>query len=234
MTVQSNAPALRLNIAIDGPAGAGKSTVARLVARDLGYTYIDTGAMYRAVALHMLRLGIDPEDADAIHEAMKDVAIELIPLDSRQAVLLNGTDVTDEIRTPEISRLASSYARSSAVRERLVHLQRDMAARKGVVMDGRDIGTHVLPDAEQKWFVTASVEERARRRYAESSGVDGATVEQFMREIAARDKQDETRDVSPLRQAEDAVLLDTTRMSIDEVVRVIVDQAKLLCRDGER
>lgn len=217
----------RINIAIDGPAGAGKSTVARLVARELGYIYIDTGAMYRAISLHMSRAGIHPEASSALSEELKRVTLELRPEGERQFVILNGEDVTDSIRTSEISRLASDYAKSKVVREQLVHMQRQMAARKGVVMDGRDIGTHVLPDAELKWFITASVEERARRRYAEWKDKENASLEQFIREIADRDRQDETREVSPLRQADDAVLLDTTGMSIDDVVATIVERANL-------
>ncbi|MBN3527652.1 (d)CMP kinase [Paenibacillus apiarius] len=217
----------RMNIAIDGPAGAGKSTVARLVARELGYVYIDTGAMYRAVSLHMTRVSIRPDETDALAEEMKRLRIELRPEADRQFVFLNGEDVTDAIRTSEMSRLASLYAQVGVVREQLVEMQRQMAKCKGVVMDGRDIGTHVLPDAEMKWFITASVEERARRRYAEWKDKEVASLEQFIREIADRDRQDETREVSPLKQAEDAVLLDTTGMTIDDVVRVIVERVMI-------
>lgn len=224
---QSDPSRHRINIAIDGPAGAGKSTVARQVARELGYVYIDTGAMYRAISLHMSRVGIQPEQPEALSEELKRVTLELKPKGERQSVHLNGEDVTDSIRTLEISRLASDYAKSKAVREQLVHMQRQMASRKGVVMDGRDVGTHVLPDAESKWFITASVGERARRRYAEWKNEERASLEQFMQEIVDRDRQDETRKVSPLLQAEDAVLLDTTGMAIEEVVGTIVEHANL-------
>ncbi|WP_019419175.1 (d)CMP kinase [Paenibacillus profundus] len=225
MTQQCETTTQRMNIAIDGPAGAGKSTVARLVARELGYVYIDTGAMYRAVSLHMTRVCIRPDETDALSEEMKCLRIELRPEAERQFVFLNGEDVTDAIRTSEMSRLASLYAQVGVVREQLVEMQRQMAKRKGVVMDGRDIGTHVLPDAEMKWFITASVEERARRRYEEWKDKENASLEHFIQEIADRDRQDETREVSPLKQAEDAVLLDTTGMTIADVVRVIVDRA---------
>lgn len=224
---QSDHSRHHINIAIDGPAGAGKSTVARLVAQELGYVYIDTGAMYRAISLHMSRVGIQPDEAAALSEELKRVTLELKPEGERQFVILNGEDVTDAIRTSKVSRLASDYAKSQVVREQLVHMQRQMATRKGVVMDGRDIGTHVLPDAELKWFITASVEERARRRYAEWKDKENASLETFIQEIADRDQQDETREVSPLRQAEDAVLLDTTGMAIPDVVSTIVERANL-------
>jgi CMP/dCMP kinase len=224
---QSDHSSHHINIAIDGPAGAGKSTVARLVAQELGYVYIDTGAMYRAISLHMSQAGIQPDEAVALSNELKRVTLELKPEGERQFVILNGEDVTDAIRTSEISRLASDYAKSQVVREQLVHMQRQMATRKGVVMDGRDIGTHVLPDAELKWFITASVEERARRRYAEWKDKENASLETFIQEIADRDRQDETREVSPLRQAEDAVLLDTTGMAIADVVSTIVERANL-------
>ncbi|EPY07700.1 cytidylate kinase [Paenibacillus alvei TS-15] len=224
---QSDHSSHHINIAIDGPAGAGKSTVARLVAQELGYVYIDTGAMYRAISLHMSQAGIQPDEAAALSNELKRVTLELKPEGERQFVILNGEDVTDAIRTSEISRLASDYAKSQVVREQLVHMQRQMATRKGVVMDGRDIGTHVLPDAELKWFITASVEERARRRYAEWKDKENASLETFIQEIADRDRQDETREVSPLRQAEDAVLLDTTGMAIADVVSTIVERANL-------
>ncbi|MCG7406424.1 (d)CMP kinase [Paenibacillus sp. ACRRX] len=223
----------RINIAIDGPAGAGKSTVARHVARQLGYIYIDTGAMYRAVALHMRRLGIKPEEADRAQLEMNNVVIELQPGIDGQRVFLNHEDVTDLIRTPEVSQLASSFAQLEGIRSELVRIQRLLAAKKGIVMDGRDIGTSVLPQAEMKWFLTASVEERARRRHAEWQGKETVTLEQLMHDIAARDKQDETRAISPLKQAADANLLDTTHLNVDQIVQQMVEQARLRM-DGEQ
>jgi len=223
----------RINIAIDGPAGAGKSTVAKHVARALGYIYIDTGAMYRAVALHMLRNGIDPDQLDRAVQEMQRIEISLVPAEDQQRILLNGEDVTAAIRTSEVSKYASLFAQLAVVREQLVEMQRSLAAKKGIVMDGRDIGTHVLPDAEMKWYLTASVEERARRRFAEWNGSESVTLEELMRDIAERDKQDETRSISPLRQAQDAKLLDTTHLSIDEIVKRLVDEAKLRM-DGEQ
>ncbi|WP_442951112.1 (d)CMP kinase [Paenibacillus sp. 481] len=233
MTSPSKVMTTRMNIAIDGPAGAGKSTVARHVARELGYVYIDTGAMYRAVSLHMIRTGIQPDQVEEAVAEMQRLHLELLPGSERQTVLLNKEDVTETIRTPEISQFASLFAQLEPIRIKLVHMQRQMAEQKGIVMDGRDIGTHVLPDAEFKWFLTASVEERARRRYVEYMDKENVTLEQLMHDIEQRDRQDETREISPLRLADDAILLDTSSMSIDEVVNVIVQRA-ILRKDGEQ
>jgi len=213
----------KINIAIDGPAGAGKSTVARQVAKKLSYVYVDTGAMYRAVTWFMMGHGISASDTDRVLGAMKELHIELIPGELTQQVIVNGEDVTSYIRTNEISQHASSYAKIGPLRSVLVDMQRQMAASKGVVMDGRDIGTHVLPQAELKIFLTASVEERAQRRYQEIKDSQQITLEQLMHDIAARDRQDEQREISPLVCAEDAISLDTTSMNIDEVVDQIID-----------
>ena len=213
----------KINIAIDGPAGAGKSTVARQVAKKLSYVYVDTGAMYRAVTWFMMGHGISAGDTDRVLNAMKELHIELIPGEQTQQVLVNGEDVTSFIRANEISQHASSYAKIGPLRSVLVDMQRQMAASKGVVMDGRDIGTHVLPQAELKIFLTASVEERAQRRYQEIKDSQQITLEQLMHDIAARDRQDEQREISPLVCAEDAISLDTTSMNIDEVVDQIID-----------
>ncbi|OZQ67002.1 cytidylate kinase [Paenibacillus sp. VTT E-133280] len=223
----------RINVAIDGPAGAGKSTVARLVAQKLSYIYVDTGAMYRAITWYMIREGIEPEDQNQVNQKVHDMVIELIPEKDIQKVLINGEDVTPHIRSLQVSGLVSQYSKIEGVRSRLSHLQRQMAFRKGVVMDGRDIGTTVLPDAEVKIFMTASVEERALRRYKELRGAESVTLQQLEHDIAQRDRLDEGREISPLRRAEDAILLDTTFMDIDQVVEAIVSH----CRshvDGER
>lgn len=222
----------RINIAIDGPAGAGKSTVAKLVAKALGYLYIDTGAMYRAVALHMLRVGIEADQDELVSEEMQHVQVSLELMQGNQHVLLNGEDVTAAIRTSEISKYASLYARIAEVREQLVRMQRQLALNKGIVMDGRDIGTHVLPEAELKVFLTASVEERARRRFAEWNGSEPITMDQLIQDIADRDRQDETRTISPLKQAQDAQLLDTTHLTVEQIVDRLVSEAKLRM-DGE-
>lgn len=210
-------------IAIDGPAGAGKSTVAKIVAEKLGYTYIDTGAMYRGVAWKTLRDDKDAPD-EAILRAVQGIDVRLACTERGTRVTVDGTDVTAEIRTPEVTHIVSRVAALGPVREKMVELQRAMAADGAVVMDGRDIGTNVLPNADVKIFLTASVEERARRRYDEMVAKGYAVdFDELKDEIAARDKQDSERAISPLRQAEDAVLLDSTALSIDEVVARILE-----------
>ena len=205
-------------IAIDGPAGAGKSTVAKIVAEKLGYTYIDTGAMYRAVAWKTLQQSSEATD-EAILRAVEGIDVRLACTDSGTRVTVDGTDVTGEIRTPEVTHIVSRVAALGPVREKMVELQRAMAADGAVVMDGRDIGTNVLPNADVKIFLTASVEERARRRYDEMKEKGYAVdFDDLKKEIASRDKQDSEREISPLRQAEDAILLDSTALSIDAVV----------------
>ena len=210
-------------IAIDGPAGAGKSTVAKIVAEKLGYTYIDTGAMYRGVAWKTLRDDKEASD-EAILRAVQDIDVRLACTESGTRVTVDGTDVTGEIRTPEVTHIVSRVAALGSVREKMVELQRAMAADGAVVMDGRDIGTNVLPNADVKIFLTASVEERARRRYDEMVAKGYAVdFDELKDEIASRDKQDSERAISPLRQAEDAVLLDSTALSIDDVVARILE-----------
>ena len=210
-------------IAVDGPAGAGKSTVSKIVARKLAYTYIDTGAMYRAVGLKVLLNGGNFAD-DSIVDAARDVDIKL---DAAGKVFLDGDDVTTKIRTPEVSRAASDVAKVGFVRTKLTQLQREMAAQGSVVMDGRDIGTQVLPNADLKIFLTASVDERARRRFDELKAKGHAADFDTIRdEIILRDKQDSQREIAPLAQAEDAILLDTTHLTIDEVVAKILELAK--------
>lgn len=212
----------RMNIAIDGPAGAGKSTVARKVAEQLGYIYIDTGAMYRAVTLSALRNRISPGDAAALAKHTESVRIRLQPGENGQLVFLNDEDVTDLIRSRDVTLLVSKVAANETVRSVLTDMQRKLADRKGVVMDGRDIGTSVLPDAELKIFLTASVQERARRRFRESGIQQGVTVEQLEKEIAERDRLDAEREVSPLVCSDDAIVIDSTSMPIEEVVQSIV------------
>ncbi len=209
-------------IAVDGPAGAGKSTVSKLVAQKLNYTYIDTGAMYRAVALKVIGLN-KPVTEELIVDVARDIDIDLRYEDGITKVFVDGEEVTGKIRTPEVSKAASDVAKSGFVRERLTELQRKMATRGGVIMDGRDIGTHVLPNADLKIYLTASVEERAKRRCDElkAKGFE-ANIEDIAKDIQARDKQDMEREIAPLKQAEDAILLDTTGMSIDEVVNAIL------------
>ncbi len=217
----------RINIAIDGPAGAGKSTVARKVASKLSYVYVDTGAMYRAATWDMLRQGIDADDENAVLKRLEKIDIELVPGQEGQRVRLSGEDVTNEIRSLAVNRTVSRYAQIEGLRAKLSNAQRQMALRKGVVMDGRDIGTTVLPDAEVKIFMTATAEERARRRFRELPESDEAiTLEQLEREIEQRDELDRNREVSPLVCADDATVLDTTSMTIDEVAEAIVLRAE--------
>ena len=212
----------KLVVAIDGPAGAGKSTVAKLAAKELGYTYIDTGAMYRAVAWKTLQQKADVTDA-LILDVVRDIDVRLAYQDGVTQVFVGGPDITGEIRTPEVSHIVSQVAALGPVREKMVDLQRQMATEGGVLMDGRDIATHVLPDADVKIFLTASIEERAQRRWKEmrEKGSD-MSLEELQKDIAARDKADSEREISPLVQADDATLLDTTGLSIDEVVARIL------------
>jgi CMP/dCMP kinase len=216
----------RINIAIDGPAGAGKSTVARKVAESLNYIYIDTGAMYRAVTLSALHSGISIDDKEAISRHAESIAITLKPGEAGQVVLLNGEDVTTDIRSREVTLHVSQVSSVERVRLRLVGMQRQLAQGKGVVMDGRDIGSHVLPSAELKIFLTASVAERALRRFKELNGRDGISLEQLEREIAERDRKDQEREISPLVCAPDAIVLDSTSMTIDEVADNIVNLSR--------
>ena len=213
----------RITIAIDGPAGAGKSTVAQLVAKRLCYTYIDTGAMYRGIAWKVLQEGLTVHDTAAIIKIAQDIRIKLNYIDGKTQVFVNEYDVTNLIRDPEVSSMVPEVAQFAEAREAMVNLQREMAKQGGVVMDGRDIGTHVLPNADIKIFLTASIEERAERRWRELIG-KGFTVklEEITRDIAVRDKKDCEREISPLIQASDAILLDTTILSIEEAVTAIL------------
>ena len=212
-----------LIIAIDGPSGAGKSTVARLLARRLGYTYIDTGAMYRAIGWKARQEGVDPADEGALGRLSAAADIALSQDAGLQRVFVNGVDVTDAIRTPEMGMMASSVSKSPAVRARLLTLQRRLGERGGVVMDGRDIGTVVFPGAEVKVFLDASAEERGRRRHRElqdkGMAVDLGTITE---EIRIRDQQDSSRVIAPLRRAPDALYVDTSVMSIDQVVEMLL------------
>ena len=217
---------MSINIAIDGPAGAGKSTIARAVAAELGFIYVDTGALYRTVALHAKRQGA--ETPEQIAACLNTADISLCFAEGTQHVLLCGEDVSGLIRTPEISMAASVVSALPAVRQYLFDLQLDMAKQNNVIMDGRDIGTVVLPHADLKIFLTASPQERARRRYLElSEKPDCPSMEEILEDIIKRDEADRNRVVSPLRQAEDAVLVDTTKMEQQQVIRHLLE----LCRE---
>ena len=214
-------------IAIDGPAGAGKSTVAKAVAKRFGYIYVDTGAMYRAMALHLLRQGVDTGDAAAVSAASRHADITISYADGVQQVLLNGENVTGLLRTEEVGNMASVSSANPDVRAKLVELQQALAARENVVMDGRDIGTCVLPQADVKVYLTASAACRAKRRYdelqAKGESCDLAAIEEDIRE---RDERDMTRAISPLCQAEDAVLVDSSDMTVEEVIEKIASLAR--------
>lgn len=208
-----------INIAIDGPAGAGKSTVAKQLAKRFGYIYVDTGAMYRAMALYFLRQGIDAAEEAAIAAACETVEISLEYQDGAQQIFLNGENVTGLIRSEEVGNMASNTSVYLPVRKKLVELQRKLAGRKDVIMDGRDIGTAVLPDATLKVYLTADARVRAQRRYQElvQKGV-ACDLAEIERDIRDRDARDMNRELSPLRQAEDAVLLDTSSMDFEQVL----------------
>ena len=219
---------MSMNIAIDGPAGAGKSTIAKKVAKEMGFIYVDTGAMYRSLALYFIRQGIDKDDETKISEAVKDCNVTIDYVNGEQQVILNGENVTGLIRTEEVGNMASASSVFKDVRTKLVSLQQDLAKSKDVIMDGRDIGTCVLPEAQVKVFLTASVDERASRRYKElvEKG-EKPDLEKIKKDIEERDYRDSHRENSPLRQAEDAVLVDSSNMTIEEVVNAITK----LCKD---
>ncbi|MBR4024131.1 MAG: (d)CMP kinase [Firmicutes bacterium] len=207
-------------IAIDGPSGAGKSTIAKRVAAELAIDYIDTGAMYRAVGLKMLRLGIPMEENETLFEMLGNTDVDF----SEGRVYLDGEDVSDLIRTQEVSKAASDCSAFATVRRKLVELQQAMGKRKSVIMDGRDIGTVVLKDAEYKFYLTATAEERAMRRFKELQAKGSTdTYDKVLEDVNKRDYNDMHRDVDPLRQAEDAVLIDSTNMSIEEVVDFVIE-----------
>lgn len=216
-----------INVAIDGPAGAGKSTVARAAAKELGYIYVDTGALYRAVGVNALRNNIDTTDAAAVSATLDKITVELKFADGVQQVLLNGENVSEEIRTPDASMAASNVSAIPAVRAFLFDLQKNIAKENNCLMDGRDIGTVVLPDAQVKIFLTASAEKRAKRRYDELIA-KGAKVEYntVLEELIQRDYNDSHREVAPLKPAEDSILVDTSDLSLEESIDKVVSTIK--------
>ena len=210
------------SVAIDGPSGAGKSSMAKRIAKELGFIYVDTGAIYRTVGYHMSLMGIGPRDADGVTRLLDDVNIELRYEDGVQHMILNGMDVTGEIRTPEMSMYASAVSALPVVRSFLMETQRKLARENDVIMDGRDIGTVVLPNADVKIFLTASAEERARRRFLElQERGDKTPYEQVLADMKKRDEQDSTRACAPLKCAEDAVVLDTSDLNREQTVEAI-------------
>ena len=210
------------NIAIDGPAGAGKSTIAKRVSTELSFIYVDTGAMYRSIALYLLKEDIPVEDIDAVKKAIGEIEIAIQYVDGEQHVLLNGEDVSGQIRTEEVGNMASKSSALPCVREKLLELQQKLAREHDVVMDGRDIGTNILPKAQLKIYLTASVDTRAKRRYKELvEKHTECSLDEIRADIEQRDYQDMHREIAPLMQAEDAVYMDTSDMTIDQVVEKI-------------
>ena len=221
-------------IAIDGPSGAGKSTLAKRLAKELGFIYVDTGAMYRALALKVLREGVDLADDASMTRLIGSTTIDLRQVDGTLQVLLDGADVAAEIRTPQVSQMASKASALRVVRARLLELQRDMARRGNIVAEGRDIGTVVFPQAEVKIFLQASAGERARRRFAELQGA-GQSVDltETLREIEERDKRDSERDLAPLRQADDALMIDSSSFDADQVTARVLAHIRTKTRENQ-
>ena len=217
-----------ISVAVDGPAGSGKSTITKMVAKDLGYNYVDTGAMYRALTYNFLKNNLTELDEKKIELLLSKVKFEVKFIDRVQYVFVNGEDVSEKIRTAEVSKFTSLFAKSPAVREFLIDTQRNLAMSNNIIMDGRDIASVVLPNADVKIFLTASVEERARRRVLdfERQGVVDIDFDKVKADIAARDYQDENRDIAPLVKVDDAVLIDTTNLTITEVVEKMTELIK--------
>ena len=216
-----------MNIAIDGPAEKEKSTIARLAAKELGFIYVDTGAMYRAIALYFISNDTDTDDEASLKAALDNININIVYEEGVQHVFLNLMDVSAEIRNEKVGNVASTTSALKPVREKLLDLQRDIAAKNDVIMDGRDIGTNILPNAELKIYLTASVDVRADRRFKElKEHGENPDIEVIKKDIETRDYQDMNREIAPLKQAEDAVYLDTSDMSISEVVDKIIELAK--------
>lgn len=215
------------NVAIDGPAGAGKSTIAKLVAKEKGYIYVDTGAMYRALAIHFLEKKVSAEETDQVVAACKDAEVTIVYEEGVQQVYLNGKNVTGQLRTEEVGNMASKTSAIPEVRAKLLELQRGLARSSDVIMDGRDIGTNILPDADVKIYLTASVETRAKRRFDElTERGELCDLEEIKKDIRERDARDMNREIAPLKQAEDAILVDSSNMGISEVVDAICRYCK--------
>lgn len=211
-------------VAIDGPAGTGKGTVTKIVSEKLNLIYIDTGAMYRAVCLKALKNNIEPEEIEKIEKILKDISIKLNRKDGRQQILLDGEDVTEEIRTPKVDSYVAKFAAIKQVREKMTPLQREMRSEGNIIMEGRDIGTVVFPEADVKIYLDATVEERANRRYKQNieKGIN-CNYEEVLQAIKERHILETTREIAPLKQAEDAIYLDTTELSIEEVVQKVIE-----------
>ena len=212
----------KLLITIDGPAGAGKTTVSRALADRLGYRYIDTGALYRGIALAAKNRGVDPQDDKNLKLLCKDIDLNFVKQDKGLGLFLDGEDISDRIRTPEITMMASAVSARPVVREFLLGLQKDLGREKAAVFEGRDMGTVVFPEADLKFFLDASTRTRARRRYEEQKSKNSQTLDEVEQDIQRRDHNDSTRDVAPLKPAEDAIVIDSTKMKVDDVVDFMV------------
>ena len=217
-----------VSVAVDGPAGSGKSTITKMVAKSLGFNYVDTGAMYRALTYNFLSNGLDELEEEKIKELLSETDFKVEYVDGVQYVYVNGEEVSDKIRTAEVSKFTSLFAKSPAVRDFLIDTQRNLANTNNIIMDGRDIASVVLPNADVKIFLTASVEERARRRVLdfERQGIENVDFEKVKEDIKARDWQDENRDIAPLIKVESATLIDSTSLTIDEVVEKMTELVK--------
>ena len=217
-----------VSVAVDGPAGSGKSTITKMVAKSLGFNYVDTGAMYRALTYNFLSNGLDELEEEEIKELLSKTDFKVEYVDGVQYVYVNNEEVSDKIRTAEVSKFTSLFAKSPAVRDFLIDTQRNLANTNNIIMDGRDIASVVLPNADVKIFLTASVEERARRRVLdfERQGIENVDFEKVKEDIKARDWQDENRDIAPLVKVESATLIDTTSLTIDEVVEKMTELVK--------
>ena len=216
----------KLLITIDGPAGAGKTTVSRALANRLGYRYIDTGSLYRGVALAVQNLGVDPENDDDLRQLCSDLDLTIVRNQKELGLFLNGENISDRIRTPEITMLASAISARPVVREFLLDLQKDLGREKAAVFEGRDMGTVVFPDADVKFFLSASTHTRAQRRYAEQKPDNSQTLNEVERDIQRRDRNDSTRTVAPLKPAMDAIIIDSTELNVKEVVDLMVSHIR--------
>ena len=215
-----------VNITLDGPSGSGKTTIAKSLAKKLGYLYVDTGAMYRAVAYYMFDKGIAVDDDARVEDSLADIKLNLKVEDGEQRVILNGQDITGSIRTPEISMGASTVSKNKQVRLKLVAMQRELASVNNSIFDGRDMGSFVLPEADHKFYITADVDTRAKRRYLELKAKQAITLEEVKADMIARDEQDSSRAFAPLVIPQGAFVIDTTNMTIDEVENLILERVK--------
>ena len=219
----------QLLITIDGPAGAGKTTVSKMLSEKLGYIYVDTGALYRGVALEAVNRGVSPDDEKKLDALCRSLDLKFVMHDQKPVLMSGGNDISGLIRTPEVTMMASAVSAKKVVRDFLFHLQRRLGQEKGAVFEGRDMGTVVFPDADIKFYLDAAVEDRAKRRYDQVKGTSKQTLEEIRRDILTRDKNDSNRDIAPLRPAEDAVIIDSTPITAVEVVDTMMSHINRIC-----